>query len=207
MVADDLNLRWYAVRVRPRHEKCVSAILGNKGYQAFLPTYISRRKRPDRFKNVELPLFPGYLFCRFDLLRRLPILVTPGVVQIVGLGKVSIPVDDSEVEAIQAIVASRLAVEPWSHLEAGQQVRIEEGPLRGVAGILLGFKPLAKLVVSVKLLQRAVAVQVDREWVVPAEEPSLRNEPMARPERRESVFQPAAEAAGLIRFAAAGAGR
>jgi transcription antitermination factor NusG len=184
MPGDDLKFPWYAVRVRPRHEKYVRAVLYNKGYEAFLPTYVSRRRRPDRFKEIELPLFPGYLFCRFDLLRRLPILVTPGVIQIVGLGKAPMPVEDTEVAAIRIIVTSRLALEPWSYLETGQQVRIEEGPLRGITGILLGFKSPARLVVSVKLLQRAVAVQVDREWVTPAVEPHLCI--ASGPARRES---------------------
>jgi transcription termination/antitermination protein NusG len=162
-----LDRRWFALRVRLRHEKYAAVALGNKGYEIFLPTYKCRKRLPGRYRNVELPLFPGYLFCRFDALRRLPILITPGVVQIVGLGKTPVPLEDDEIRAIQTIVLSRLAVQPWSYLKTGQIVTIEAGPLRGLTGSLLAFQPQARLVVSIELLQRSVAVQIDRDWVPP----------------------------------------
>jgi transcription antitermination factor NusG len=161
------DLRWFALRVKPRHEKCVALILQNKGYEQFLPLQRCERRSPGRSKKVELPLFPGYVFCRFDVLVRLPLLTTPGVLQVVGLGRTPVPVEDREIEAIQRIVASDLSVEPWPYLEAGQHVEIEDGPLRGLRGILLSFKTQLRLVVSVSLLQRAVAIEVDRESVSP----------------------------------------
>jgi transcription antitermination factor NusG len=158
---------WYALQVRPRFEKMVASTLLNKGYEGFLPLYRQRSKWSDRIKEVELPLFPGYLFCRFNINNRLPILVTPGVMHVIGIGKAPHPVDDAEIEALKSIVISGLQTEPRSYLNIGEKVRIEIGPLAGVEGILLALKGSSKLVVSVSLLQRSVAVTIDDSWVVP----------------------------------------
>jgi len=158
---------WFALKVRTCREKLVAASLRQKGFTEFLPLFRARRRWVDRFKEVECALFPGYLFCRVDPLNRLPVLITPGVISIVGLGKIPIPVDESEVAAIQAIVRSGLELGPWPFLEAGQRVRVEEGPLRGVEGVLIEVDKRGRLVASVTLLQRAVAVVIDRHWVRP----------------------------------------
>jgi transcription antitermination factor NusG len=158
---------WFAVKVRTCREKFVALSLRQKGLTEFLPLYRARRRWSDRFQEIELALFPGYLFCRLDPLHRLPVLTTPGVHSILGVGKTPIPVDESEVAAIQAIVSSGLRVGPWPFLEAGQRVRIEEGPLRGVEGILIEVKKQNRLVASVTLLQRSVAVEIERDWVRP----------------------------------------
>jgi transcription antitermination factor NusG len=160
-------LCWYALRVRPRFEKMVASVLLLKGYEGFLPLYIRRSRWSDRIKNVELPLFPGYMFCRFDVNKRLPILVTPGVIQVVGIGKSPHPVDDDEIAALQSIVISGLQAEPRSYLNIGQRVRIELGPLAGVEGILTSTKGSSRLVVSVSLLQRSVSVEIDQSWAIP----------------------------------------
>ncbi len=159
---------WYALRVRPRYEKTVASTLLSKGYEGFLPLYRNRSRWSDRIKEVLLPLFPGYLFCRFDPNRRLPVLVTPGVIEVVGVARAPYPVDDAEMAALQSIVVSNLQAEPRSYLNIGARVRIELGPLSGVEGILTGKKGNRKLVVSVSLLQRSVAVEVDEAWVIPA---------------------------------------
>jgi len=158
---------WYALRVRPRHEKMVASALLTKGYEGFLPLYRKRSRWSDRIKEVMLPLFPGYLFCRFDMNKRLPILVTPGVIQIVGIAKTPYPVDENEIASLKSIVISHLQVEPRSYLNIGTRVRIELGPLSGVEGILTGKKGNHKLVVSISLLQRSVAVEIDESWVTP----------------------------------------
>ncbi len=158
---------WFALRVRSRYENTVATFLGGKGYEWFLPLYKSRRRWSDRIKEIELPLFPGYVFCRFDLQHRLPILTTPGVVTVVGIGKRPIPIDDGEIAAIQAAVRSELPSRPWPFLEIGQRVRVEYGPLCGLEGILLDFKGHHRLILSVILLQRSVAVEVDGAWVIP----------------------------------------
>ena len=151
--------------VRPHCEKTTATILQNKGYQEFLPLYRSRRPWPDRTKQLDLPLFPGYVFCRFSPHGRLPILTTPGLVHIVGIGKVPVPVDEQEIEAIHTIIKSGLAAEPWPFVKVGNLVRIDHGCLYGLEGILIETKKRHRLVVSVTLLQRSVAVETDRDWV------------------------------------------
>jgi transcription antitermination factor NusG len=156
---------WFALRVRSNYENTVTTILHGKGYEGFLPFYVSRRAWSDRVKEIQRPLFPGYVFCRFDVQRRLPVVMTPGVVCVVGVGKRPIPIDDAEIASIQAAVRSGLPAAPWPFLQIGQQVSIERGPLRGTTGILLSYKGQHRLVLSVTLLQRSVAVEVDSAWV------------------------------------------
>jgi transcription antitermination factor NusG len=156
--------QWFALRIKPQREKIVASALRSKGYEEFLPLYRCRRRWSDRIKEMDLPLFPGYVFCRFDVHSRLPILVTPGVLLIVGVGKTPSPVDDSEIAALQSIVKSGLQAEPWPFLKIGQRVRIEHGSLEGVEGILVAIKKPYRLVVSVTLLQRSVAVEIDHHW-------------------------------------------
>lgn len=161
------NLQWFALRIRSQHEAKVAAALQSKGYEEFLPLYRIRRRWSDRFKEIYRPLFPGYVFCRFDVNQRLPILVTPGVMLIVGSGKIPLAVDDNEITALQSIVKSGLQAQPWPFLQVGQRVRIEQGSLEGVEGILIGLKGPHRLVVSVTLLQRSVAVEIDEHWATP----------------------------------------
>jgi len=172
------RLPWFALHVRMRHEAGVSAYLRGMGYEDFLPLGKSRTRWSDRMKETETPLFPGYLFCRFDLQNRLPILQTPGVIQVVGHGRQPIPVGETEIEAIQALVASGIPTQPWPYLEVGDKVRIESGPLRGRAGILVEFKGRHRLILSVALLQRSVAVEIDAALVTADREP-----PVARSDR------------------------
>ena len=162
-----MNDSWYALHVRPRFESTVEVQLEGKGYEVFLPTYEARRRWSDRVKTVVQPLFPGYVFCRFDALNRLPILVTPGVIQVVGRGRIPVPVEDSEIEAIQMVVSSGVQAEPCPYLEVGQQVRIQGGALNGLEGILTSFKGSRRIVVSVSLLCRSVALEIDRSEVCP----------------------------------------
>jgi transcription antitermination factor NusG len=170
MATEDTTNSWYALRVRSRHENTVALHLQARGYESFLPVYRSQRRWSDRFKEIELPLFPGYVFCQFDPLNRLPILSVPGIVHVVGVGRTPIPVDETEIAALQAAVKSGLPRQPWPFVEIGHRVRVEHGPLRGVEGILLGFRGHHRLVLSVTLLQRSVAVQVDESWVLPLPE-------------------------------------
>jgi transcription antitermination factor NusG len=161
---------WFALQVRTRHEAGVADFLNGKGYEYFLPMYKGRRRWSDRVKEVNSPLFPGYLFCRFNPQNRLPILKTPGVRQIVGYNHVPVAVDEEEINAIRTLVASGLPNHPCPFLEIGNRVRIEAGALRGLEGILLEVKGKRKLVLSITLLQRSVAVEIDSEVVslVPA---------------------------------------
>lgn len=165
---------WYAVHVRSRFESQMSTLLRRKGYEEFLPTYRCTHRWSDRAKELDLPLFPGYLFSRFDARERLPILKSPGVVAIVGLGKTPIPIPDEEIEAIRAIVRSGLPAEPWTNLTIGSRVFIEGGPLAGLEGIVAKVDKRFRLIVSVSLLQRSVGVEIERSWVRPVCEKPFR---------------------------------
>jgi transcription antitermination factor NusG len=164
-------LPWFALRVKSNFEKVSSEILAQKGYEAFLPTYRTRSRWSDRTKVIDRPLFPGYVFCRFDQHDRLPVLVTPGVVSVVGVGKTPMPVEEREIEAIQAILRSGLPATPWPFVNVGQRLLIERGPLSGVEGILQEIKNSYRFIVSVNLLQRSVAAEVDATWVRPVSSP------------------------------------
>ena len=159
---------WFALNTRLRYEEFVATQLSGKGYETFLPVYRCPRRWSDRIKYVEVPLFPGYLFSRINPMDRLPVLTTPGMIQIVGFGKTPIPVEDSEISALQAASRADLGRQPWPYLQAGQRVRVEFGPLRGVEGVLLNLKGKHRLILSVTVLQRSVAVEVDSAWVVSA---------------------------------------
>jgi transcription antitermination factor NusG len=162
---DATRYPWFALQVRVRHEVAVSDHLKGKGYEWFLPLYKSRRRWSDRVKEIEAPLFPGYLFCRFDPYDRLPILKTPGVAQIVGYNHIPIPVDEHEIMAIRRLVASGVPNFPCAYLEVGSKVRIDTGALRGLEGILTDVKGKRRLVLSISLLQRSVAVEIDSDAV------------------------------------------
>jgi transcription antitermination factor NusG len=171
---------WFALQVRTRWEGSTAVLLGGKGYETFLPTYLTKRRWNRRVKEVSAPLFPGYVFCRFDVQKRLPVLVTPGVLAVVGRGKVPLPVDDSEMIAIQMAVTCGLRAEPWPYLELGQRVRIDSDSLMGLEGILVNFKGNHRIVVSVSLLRRSVALEIDRSCVRPVGEARIaRFEPVA----------------------------
>jgi transcription antitermination factor NusG len=160
--------QWYALRVKSNCEKNVAAGIEGKGLEGFLPLYTRRHRWSDRIKSVESPLFPGYVFCRIDPARRLPVLTIPGALHFVSIGKEPVPVDESEISAILTAIRSGLPAEPWNYLEVGQRVRIEEGPLAGIEGILSENRKQLRVVVSVTLLQRSVAVEIDRTWLASA---------------------------------------
>jgi transcription antitermination factor NusG len=159
------HLPWFAVRVKSNYEKPVSAILRGKGFEEFVPTYRSRRQWSDRVKTIDLPLFPGYLFCRLDLNRRLPLVTTPGFLYLVGKGRTPEPVDEKEIAAIQSVVRAGIPACPWPAVAVGQKVRLERGPLRGVEGVVARIADQQRIFVNVTLLQRSVSVGVDPGWI------------------------------------------
>jgi transcription antitermination factor NusG len=159
--------QWYALYVRSRHEKTVENSLRVKGYSVFSPSYRTKRKRVDRIAEIEVALFPGYVFCQFDCSRRLPILMTPGVVGVVGRGNRAEPVDDIEIASIRTVALAGRPVQPWPFLRIGQRIRLQAGPLAGAEGIFLRVKDEYHLVVSITLLQRAVSVVIEKDAVAP----------------------------------------
>jgi transcription antitermination factor NusG len=163
--AQNDNLPWYALQVQAKREQIVHRALEQKGYELFFPTYVVSRRWSDRMKQIRLPLFPGYIFCRLDPNDRLPVLTTQGVVQLVGHGKRPVPVAEEEIASLKTILKSALPCMPWSSFVPGNQVVIESGPLMGVQGVLLECRNSDRLVVSVELLNRAVAVEIQATWV------------------------------------------
>jgi transcription antitermination factor NusG len=161
---------WFALRVRPNYEKPVAVALRGKGLEEFLPLLRTRRQWSDRVKVMDLPLFPGYLFCRLNLEERMPLLTTPGFLYIVGVGKNPEPVDESEIQAIQSVLRSGLAVTPWPSLMVGQKVQLRQGPLRGLEGVLTKIANQHRMYVSVTLLKRSISVEVAPEWIRPVDE-------------------------------------
>src|SRR5712664_3746800 len=161
MAEQDLNHQWYAVCTRHQHEKNAARILEYKEFEVFLPLYKARHRWKDRIKEVSVPLFPGYLFVREGLKRWLAILTTPGVSSIVSCGDQPAAIPFSEIEGIKRVVESTLRVEPHPFLKSGDWVRVKYGPIAGVEGILLRKKNVARLVLSVELLGKSAAVEVD----------------------------------------------
>ena len=156
---------WYAILTKTGREKNATLLLENSGFECYLPVSKSSRRWSDRVKEIDVPLFPGYMFCRMNPNDRLPLLITPGVVQIVGRGKTPIPIEEDEIGVIKRVASSGLPVMPWPYLQIGLTARIEEGPLQGLSGIEVRIKSGLKLVPSVQLLQRSIAVEIDRNWI------------------------------------------
>jgi transcription antitermination factor NusG len=156
---------WFALQVHTKHELGVANFLRGRGYDPFLPLYRCRKIWSDRIKEVDTALFPGYMFCRLNLRHRLPVLSVPGVIRIVGYNRLPAPVDEVEINAIQAIVASGLPNQPWPYLQVGDRVYIDRGPLRGLEGILVEVRGVHRLILSVTLVQRSVAVEIDSAFV------------------------------------------
>ena len=162
------HFNWFAVRVKSNCERTVTSSFTAKGFDVCLP--LCRPRRPSRRKVADVPLFSGYVFCCFDSAALLPIVTVPGVVGIVCCGRTPEPVDPSEMRAVQTLAASGIISEPYPYLEVGQRVRISEGPLEGVEGLLLRERGVDRLIISVSLLQRSVIAEVERRWVEPAVE-------------------------------------
>lgn len=164
---ETVQLRWYALRVRSRHELVVFAQLTAKEHEAFLPLFSAKHRWADRWKTVSLPLFPGYVFCRFNAEKRSSVISTSGVVDVVRTGSQPAPIETSEIEAIRTAVNSPLFTEPYGGLVKGQGVVVTGGPLVGLTGHLVEIRKNLRLVLSVELLNRAVLVEIDRDWVTP----------------------------------------
>jgi len=159
-------MRWFAVRTATRWELKASSELTRRGMENYLPLGRSKRNWSDRIKIINQPIFPGYIFVRFQPDDRIRVLEAPGVKQIVGIGHTPAPMEDSEIENLKKLAASHALLAPWPYLHAGQRIRVQRGPLAGVEGFVVsaGHDNL-RIVVSVNLLQRSVAAEVDRECV------------------------------------------
>src|SRR5271154_1277613 len=138
-----------------------------KGIETFLPVYSQQRQWADRKVDVNFPLFPGYVFGRFEAGSRSRILSTPGLFDIVRCGKEPAPIPDAEVRALQVAVNSGQPLEPWPHLAVGELVEMYGGPLIGLPGRILEIKNSVRLVLSVSLLNRSILIEINQEWIRP----------------------------------------
>jgi transcription antitermination factor NusG len=157
--------RWYALRTKPRHEKVAEEYLKGRGVEVFLPLYKSRRRWSDRVKIVDLPLFDGYLFCKFAARHSLLARSAPGVLYVVSTGAALAPVPESEIDAVRRVLEKGLVASPTPYLKEGMRVRIRGAAFEGMEGRLEKVKSQFRLVLSIHMLQRSVAFEVDPEMV------------------------------------------
>jgi transcription antitermination factor NusG len=161
-IVEPSPLPWFAVYVKSRHEKSVVLSLDGKGYESFLPTYPTIHNDG---KKYQLPLFPGYVFCRFEPDKTLPVVSTPGVFSIVSCGSGPSCIPDSEIEGIRAMLRSGFTVLPWPYTPPGREICLKSGPLRGIQGVVVNDTHHKWVVVTLHLLQRSVAAKVDRAYL------------------------------------------
>ena len=152
---------WYAAYTCANHEKQVATQLDVRAVEHFLPLYSSVRRWKDRRVTLNLPLFPGYVFIRLALQERLRALEVPGVVRLVGFNGQAAALPDDEMEILRTGLRQSLRAEPHPFLTVGRRVRITGGPFAGLEGVLQRKKSSMRVVVSLELIQRAVAVDVD----------------------------------------------
>jgi len=158
---------WYAVSVRPRHEKVVTRHLEHQGLNYFLPVYRSVRRWKDRRKELDMALFPGYVFVNLNLRDRLGVLRAPGVVQFVTFQGQPAAVPDSEIRALESSQSAGLRPQPHPYLRQGKKVRVRSGPLVNAEGIVIRRKEGFRLVLSIDLIMRSVMLEVDEADVEP----------------------------------------
>lgn len=159
---------WFAVHVRPQHERKVATLLGCKGYQQFLPTYLMRRNCGGQTKTIEKPLFPGYVFCRVDEPVFGLVRTTPGVIKIVGVAGRPFPIPDEEINAVFRVLEAGTDVCPCAlGLKAGEKVLVKKGPLSGVIGKFARVRNHSRLIILVELTMKAISVEIDAEDVMP----------------------------------------
>lgn len=162
--------QWFAFRVRPRHEKSVALHLRDKREECFVPLVKQKRVWGKRAVHLELPLISGYVFCHLGRFEMLPVLTTPGVVDVIRAGNSPIPIPDFEISALERAVNANVAIQPCPYVEIGQKVQIQSGPLAGITGIVSDRRKSEHIILSVSLLRRSVLVQIDVAHLSPEHE-------------------------------------
>jgi|SRR5208282_2666270 len=164
---DDRESRWYAAYTIARHEKCVARQMEERGMEYFLPLYRSIHRWQDRRKQVELALFPSYIFVHMALTDRLRVLQLPSVVYLVGFSGRPVPLPEPEITALRGAATGNVCLEPHPYLKIGRRVRVCSGPMAGLEGVLLREKERFRVVLSIDLIMRSVAVEVDWAEIAP----------------------------------------
>jgi transcription antitermination factor NusG len=168
---------WHALHTRYQYEKAAVLALSSKGHKVFLPLYGATHLWRRRPTQLQLPLFPGYVFIQGGIDRPLRILSTPGIVGIVKLGGLPAIVPPEQIAAVRRVVDNASRVEPHSFLQSGDRVMVTSGPLQGVEGILVRTKGAFRLVVSVEMLGRSAAVEIDVSCIQRVYQPRLATRP------------------------------
>ncbi len=166
---------WFALQIRPGRESYVANLLDSKGLSVYCPFVRQNKVTPNGLRRKTSALFPGYLFCRINMNDRMPVLGTTWVESIVGTGRTPIEVPDAEVEALRTLVSNASEVLPHEYLNVGRRVRVLSGPLTGLEGIVSDLKNRRRVVVSITLLQRSVAAEIDAHTVEPLPDPARDN--------------------------------
>ena len=170
--AGNQDFSWWALYTRHQHERVVADVLSAKGFEVFLPLYDSIRRWKDRQKLLSLPLFPCYVFIRGEVGRCLQVVNTPGVHMILNQGEHFAVIPENEIQAIRRTVEGPFRMEPHPFLRCGERVRVTCGSLQGVEGILVRKKNQFRLVLSVDMLAKSVAVEIDAADVESVSEPA-----------------------------------
>ena len=165
MQASDGHINWFALFVRTKHERTIEKTLIEKGYETYVPCRAVERKWADRTKAAQVPLFPNYVFCRFNPADRFPVVSTPEVYSVVGAGRMPTAIPDEEIDGIRRIILSATSMTSMSSLEPGEPVVVVSGPLSGLRGSVIRVRNEWRLVVMISLLQRGVATEISREHV------------------------------------------
>ena len=161
MFAGTPSPAWFALYTRHQHEKKVADSLLGKGIEVFLPLYSAAHRWKDRVKQLSLPLFPNYVFVFVELEARFAILTSPGIYDFVRAAGRPAAIPLREIEAVRKALEKGISVEPHPFLKSGDRVRLKNGPLEGLEGLLVRKKSFYRLVLSVELLARSISVEVD----------------------------------------------
>ena len=166
---------WCAIYVRYQHEFTAARLLSEKNYETFAPSYVVRKRWSDRWKEIQLPLFAGYVFCRIKAMGSGPILLTPGVIRILGTAKSPAIIPDHEISAIQSAVKSGYQMQPCEYAEIGSRVRITGGPFDGIEGVVESHRNQHRLVLSIEVVRSSVVVDLGGYVPLPAPEQHFQN--------------------------------
>jgi transcription antitermination factor NusG len=157
---------WFAVQTRPKYETSVADLLRIKGYDSFFPVYRESRRRSGQWIESERPLFPCYVFCRLTDTVWGKVVLTAGVVRLLGFGSTPAEIPGCEIDSLKRVNGSDVSRVPWVHITSGTRIRVESGPLKGVEGIYSQDSDHRRLILSVEMLQRSVAVSLDTQVAI-----------------------------------------